>query len=685
MEDVGSSASQVKDEPPSPPPEGQEHPDQSDVVVDVEEDGGGDGTHVDEEEPLTAHTTRLVEDVHIYNVPDLELNVRSTVPLRKALVDALVDKFPERAATLKENRASLALRDKHGFLLDMRKSLVDNGVSNGATLHICMGGGAADGYKHGMMGVLIGYLALVIVLFIFVGFLPGAPFNPIDPAGNVTTLNYGLVIDAGSVHTTVNLYSWPAVRSNGTGVVKEAFSCENDAAQGISSFADDPEAVARYLLQSSDCLTQAVGLVPEALRSTTPIFLGGTAGMRVLNATNPAAAEEILEQSSTALSDLGLMKSDHTTAILDAEEEGALGWVTANYLSKKLDGGDGSTIGALDWGGASTEISFEVPDPALATKNVSVFGADYHVYSSSHLCYGQSEAARRYFVHLVYDAYKKSGKLPESVKAPCQPKGDDGSEYKLQAKDLFFSICTEYKDEAFQRLATENPERVFAFSGQSDDKKCQEEVARTFNVAECRSTYKRPHCFDPAKERAPPADSQFVAFSTYWYLVSALRLQQSEDGGLLSAQRFGDSVTSLCVSDAASANRLLGSLGPEVERTSCFKGLFMRHLLAEGYHLGQKWGDRVRFVNRIGDAEVGWTLGRMLIDTNSLPVVVVAIPPFSPKDIQDLWKVGVVFFIMFAIGLVCWICIWYEDRNEREAMERYRRIQTVGLDPEWRS
>ena len=39
-------------------------------------------------------------------------------------------------------------------------------------------------------------------------------------------LDYGVVYDAGSVHTTVSVYAWSKRKLNGTGVVREIASCE---------------------------------------------------------------------------------------------------------------------------------------------------------------------------------------------------------------------------------------------------------------------------------------------------------------------------------------------------------------------------------------------------------------------------------------------------------------------------
>ena len=61
-------------------------------------------------------------------------------------------------------------------------------------------------------------------------------------------MDYGVVYDAGSVHTTVSVYAWSKRKLNGTGVVREVASCEIPVARGISSFYSNPQSVKNYIL-----------------------------------------------------------------------------------------------------------------------------------------------------------------------------------------------------------------------------------------------------------------------------------------------------------------------------------------------------------------------------------------------------------------------------------------------------
>lgn len=58
---------------------------------------------------------------------------------------------------------------------------------------------------------------------------------------------------------------------------------------------------------------------------------------------------------------------------------------------------DTEVLGALDLGGASTQITFQ-PEVIIEDKNTSVFfrlyGTNYSLYTHSYLCYGQTQALK---------------------------------------------------------------------------------------------------------------------------------------------------------------------------------------------------------------------------------------------------------------------------------------------------
>lgn len=62
------------------------------------------------------------------------------------------------------------------------------------------------------------------------------------------------------------------------------------------------------------------------------------------------------------------------------------------------------TVGALDLGGASTQITFETPEKVENERNhmtLRLYGQEYSLYTHSYLCYGKEEALRMILAYLV--------------------------------------------------------------------------------------------------------------------------------------------------------------------------------------------------------------------------------------------------------------------------------------------
>ena len=203
--------------------------------------------------------------------------------------------------------------------------------------------------------------------------------------------------------------------------------------------------------------------------------------------------------------------------ILDGLEEGQDGWVTANYLRGGL-AGRGGLQGALDWGGASAQITVtreEQEDVVL-----ELFGDRFPLLSRSHLCYGQSEAINRHRASLLYQLFQASNSslpptaLTLTLKDPCLP---EGASVNLSLPSLLSSPCTHYKDATFLQWANKLPSQVLLVPGAPDQ--CKMKVEEVFQPSICRDRYLQPEqediCLDPSSI-PPPSKTGYLAFSTYW-------------------------------------------------------------------------------------------------------------------------------------------------------------------------
>ena len=122
-------------------------------------------------------------------------------------------------------------------------------------------------------------------------------------------VNYAVVFDAGSSHSEMFVYHWPADKSDGLGTtssVNELFVCalgavntsdpnKPDASivlKAISDFEQNLDLLSDYF---RPCLSQAIAKIPADRHKFSPIFLGATAGMRLARLQNLTRSNQVLE------------------------------------------------------------------------------------------------------------------------------------------------------------------------------------------------------------------------------------------------------------------------------------------------------------------------------------------------------------------------------------------------------
>jgi hypothetical protein len=152
---------------------------------------------------------------------------------------------------------------------------------------------------------------------------------------------------------------------------------------------------------------------------TFPIFFKATGGLRLLNDSKREAILASVRQELRHTE----FKFDWTQArCISGEEEAAFGWVTVNLLFGNLlhygEGGTAtatpnSTIGALDMGGASTQIAFFRPEQDILANLFKLqigMQKHYNIYVHSFLHFGHESAAGR-----LREQY------PPPLVTPCTP------------------------------------------------------------------------------------------------------------------------------------------------------------------------------------------------------------------------------------------------------------------------
>ncbi|XP_072230191.1 ectonucleoside triphosphate diphosphohydrolase 1 [Leuresthes tenuis] len=435
---------------------------------------------------------------------------------------------------------------------------------------------------------------------------------------------YGIVLDAGSSHTALYIYEWPAEKDNNTGRVQQKHSCKVKG-KGISSYADAPLKAGESL---KACMLEAETQVPKNRHRETPLYLGATAGMRLLNLENSSASEKVFQAVEGALQRFPF--SFQGARILSGQEEGAFGWVTINYLSDLLKQGL-ETTGALDLGGASTQISF-VSDDYNGTESPSnsvtfrLYGNDYNLYTHSFLCYGKDQVLRMALAHQT-----KSG--PGIIRDPCFHSG------YLETKDysiLYDSPCVS------DRKPQKTP-ATFNISGDGNFPQCYKVLKSVFNFTSCQYS----QCsFNGVFQ--PRLQGPFGAFSAYYFVMNFLNLTDTS----MSLEALKEKLTSYCATPWSKISQQHPTVKPKYLSEYCFSGTYIFMLLTEGYNFTSETYSKIEFIKKIKDSDAGWTLGYMLNLTNMIP----AEAPDSPLlphagYVSVITIMAILLFVLVIISL----------------------------------
>lgn len=430
---------------------------------------------------------------------------------------------------------------------------------------------------------------------------------------------FGIVFDAGSSHTSLFVYRWPADKENDTGVVSQALACRVKG-PGISSYASDPARAGESL---EACLEEALAAVPEAQRERTPVFLGATAGMRLLSEKNSTQAEHIFEAVSQVLGRAPV--AFWGAELLAGQDEGALGWITVNYILGRLvkysfsgewiRPPEGTLVGALDMGGASTQITFvpggPIRDPSTQA-SFRLYGSQHRVYTHSYLCFGRDQALSRLLARLV-----QHSPAPR-VRHPCYHSGYLGS---LSLAPLYASTCV-------QGAPRPDFPPSLPVEGTGNPGACVAALRGLFNFS-CRG---RQDCaFDGVYQ--PPVQGQFYAFSNFYHTFHFLNLTAGQPLAAVNA-----TVWEFCQKPW----KLVEGAWPEQQpwlRDHCASALYILTLLLDGYGFSAETWPSIAFRKQAGGADIGWTLGYMLNLTNMLPAEA---PARWQAQSQAVWVASVV-------------------------------------------
>ncbi|XP_008319744.1 ectonucleoside triphosphate diphosphohydrolase 6 isoform X3 [Cynoglossus semilaevis] len=400
--------------------------------------------------------------------------------------------------------------------------------------------------------LILGFL-LVYLMFIL---HRDSSYNTPQPLGleheeNGESFQYGIMFDAGSTGTRIHVFKFQVVDKEIPRLKNETFKA---ISPGLSAYADDPDACTPGIME---LLEVAKTSVPQSLWSVTPLVLKATAGLRLLPGQ---LADKLLDKVRALFQESPFPSKEESVSVMDGTDEGISAWITVNFLTGGLQSSDSSTVGILDLGGGSTQITFSPKDE----KTIQISPVDdirsFQVFNKTHTLYAHS--------------YLGLGLV--SVRRAILENPDFGS-------TVVTSICMSPDFET----TFEQANIIYTLKGQKAGEPAYEP---------CRTKMEK-FLYKKVTKVSEAADLDFYAFSYYYDLAAELNLIDLKKGGTL---RVSDYTTA--------AQKVCGNLvtSPPKIPSLCLDLLYISVLLQE---LGFPLDKELKLARTINDMETSWALG----------------------------------------------------------------------------
>ncbi|KAM8915440.1 ectonucleoside triphosphate diphosphohydrolase 5 [Spinachia spinachia] len=386
---------------------------------------------------------------------------------------------------------------------------------------------------------------------------PPVPIQEASPHGDASRVFYGVMFDAGSTGSRIHIYKFiqkdpvelPVLENEMFHAVKP----------GLSHYKDNPEKGADTIRQ---LLKVAKKTVPEEDWGRTPVVLKATAGLRLLPEDK---ANALLEEVREVFDESPFFVPNNSVSIMQGAKEGVLAWVTVNFLTGHLYSNTRKTVGILDLGGGSTQITFLPKSKKTVQSAPPTYISQFNLYDHKYQLYTHS--------------YLGNG-LIEARLATLGAKGADGLDWKV-----FTSSCLPKK---FRDDLTFGG-NTYKVSGISDGyagyKLCYYEVIKVI-----KGIVHQPY--------EVKGSSVFYAFSHYYDRAVESGLIDGSRGGSVEVRDFKKRAKEVC-------NKMTKyrAISPYL----CMDMTYITCLLKEGF--GFKDNTVLQLSKKVNNVETSWALG----------------------------------------------------------------------------
>ncbi|CAK0911210.1 unnamed protein product [Prorocentrum cordatum] len=397
----------------------------------------------------------------------------------------------------------------------------------------------------------------------------------------VDSPQYSLVVDAGSSGSRLRMYN---KTEDGVEEIKPHEEDEDsfETEPGLSSYAGNPDDAGPSL---TALLQAAAKYVPESYRSTTPLWIKATAGMRLVPEEQLGGMFTSLDQylsETVSVNPFKYMGSE----VLGGEEEAVFAWISMNFILGTIFQGYTKTSGILDMGGASMQVAFN-PGKDIMSNEFSFYVNEKRmsVYAKSFIKFGLATAVQRAMVA----AAKQAGAGKTEVVYPCYNKGYNESA-EIDGKQV-------------------------SFVGSGDPTACDAIVQGLLHLEyECLL---EPCALMGVHMPKVIKSKTYYAIANFFYIANGLDLIGWSESKSLSPSAILEKAKSFCQMPLADAEA--ASAAPwKYKKNHCFGGLYMFHILT-AYGFADD-ADNIVFARKLDGKTADWSMGAALFETQYMPV-----------------------------------------------------------------
>ena len=436
----------------------------------------------------------------------------------------------------------------------------------------------------------------------------------------VVVFSYVTMIDAGSSGCRAHVFRYGVLGTMEGPLYVLPKHDSKKVRPGLSSFKDEPTAAGNSLAGLVDFMKDQI---PQNKWATTPIYLKATAGLRMLEPVTSAAIIQSVQDFLSDAQNSPFYFKPSQAQIIPGTEEGALSWISVNYL-KHIIGpfrprglvDKDNAYAVVEMGGASTQVT-QIASSYADQKSIekgfsyefSIQGERFVLYAHSYLGYGGDQARVSFNNYLK--TRRSSAPVPsEQLMDPCLNSG--------YMRDKGHGGKTPY----------DGPDGDFYVVGSGDntDKSCHEHLEaalfpkRHGVMADCKE---EPNFVSFDCVHQPPyvrKSKNILIFENFFYAASGLAVNPKGHNEeeistsvtfplLTSPKEYLDSSREVCgMSWDHVETRLPKDTQPREQNTKwCFSATYSYLFLTHGMGLHDEQSVMVQ--QTVGKSDIEWALG----------------------------------------------------------------------------